>query len=122
MRAPARTSRKSRKADEMPPLPRLCAPSIVEALPMDVVLRDPTYRPNATPRLIGRIADALICDKRDTPFLGLMALLCPHRPDGSRAVRSRRVSVVARGSAPRAGRVLRGPVHPDAPQHEPPAP
>jgi hypothetical protein len=42
---------------------------------MDVVLRDPTYRPNATPRLIGRIADAFICDKRDTPFLGLMALL-----------------------------------------------
>jgi fatty acid desaturase len=42
---------------------------------MDVVLSDPTYRPNETPRPLERIAETLICDKRDTPFLALMALL-----------------------------------------------
>jgi fatty acid desaturase len=42
---------------------------------MEVVLRDPTYRPPATPGLLDRLAEGLICDQRDIPFLRLMALL-----------------------------------------------
>ncbi len=42
---------------------------------MDVVLRDPTYRPAETPGLLHRIAEAFICDRRDAPFLGLIAVL-----------------------------------------------
>jgi hypothetical protein len=42
---------------------------------MDVVLRDPTYQPRATPGARERIAETFLCDRRDTPFLSLMALL-----------------------------------------------
>jgi hypothetical protein len=42
---------------------------------MDVVLSDPTYQPPATPGVRERIAEGFIHDRRDIPFLGLMALL-----------------------------------------------
>jgi hypothetical protein len=42
---------------------------------MDVVLRDPTYQPPAAPGVRERIADGVINDRRDIPFLGLMTLL-----------------------------------------------
>jgi fatty acid desaturase len=42
---------------------------------MAPVLRDPTYAPRASPSLGERMASPFIRDKRDLPFLALMALL-----------------------------------------------
>ena len=42
---------------------------------MEILLDDPTYRPCEKPRTAERIAEHFIHDRRDTPFLGLMALL-----------------------------------------------
>jgi hypothetical protein len=42
---------------------------------VDLALRDPTYRPSASPSLLERAATRFICDVRDVPFLRLMALL-----------------------------------------------
>ena len=42
---------------------------------MGIVLSDPTYCPRDTPSLGDRMAAHFIRDPRDTPFLGLMALL-----------------------------------------------
>jgi len=42
---------------------------------MDVVLSDPTYQPPAAPRVRERIAEGFIHDRRDIPFLELMAVL-----------------------------------------------
>jgi fatty acid desaturase len=44
-------------------------------LAMEVVLSDPTYQAPQTPSPFEQIATRLICDRRDAPFLGLMALL-----------------------------------------------
>jgi fatty acid desaturase len=40
---------------------------------MEVVLSDPTYRPRSS--AVERLAERFICDRRDLPFLGLMAVL-----------------------------------------------
>jgi fatty acid desaturase len=42
---------------------------------MELILDDPTYRPCERPRIAERIAEHFIHDRRDAPFLGLMALL-----------------------------------------------
>jgi hypothetical protein len=42
---------------------------------MELVLRDPTYQPTATPGALERVAEQFINDRRDVPFLRLMALL-----------------------------------------------
>jgi len=42
---------------------------------VNITLRDPTYTPPAAPGLVERIAEKLIHDPRDLPFLKLMALL-----------------------------------------------
>jgi hypothetical protein len=42
---------------------------------MELVVRDPTYQPAATPSLLERVAEQMINDRRDVPFLRLMALL-----------------------------------------------
>ncbi len=42
---------------------------------MDLVLRDPTYTPAAAPGALERLADTVIHDRRDVPFLRLMAVL-----------------------------------------------
>lgn len=42
---------------------------------MDLVLNDPTYRQPDKPRSFDRMAERFIHDRRDTPFLKLMALL-----------------------------------------------
>ena len=41
---------------------------------MEVVLSDPTYEAPQTPSLVDRIASRFICDRRDIPFLELMAI------------------------------------------------
>jgi hypothetical protein len=43
--------------------------------PVQLALRDPTYETSATPVLLERIAERFIHDRRDLPFLKLMALL-----------------------------------------------
>jgi fatty acid desaturase len=42
---------------------------------MEVVLHDPTYRPGPTPSRIERLAERFVNDRRDVPFLELMAIL-----------------------------------------------
>jgi hypothetical protein len=42
---------------------------------VEIALQDPVYRPPAAPLLRERIAEHFICDRRDIPFLKLMAIL-----------------------------------------------
>ena len=89
---------------------------------MELVLRDPTYRPESAGTHVARTAERFIHDRRDVPFLRLMAVTTlTVIPTGLAALRARAVPLVARGGAPRARRLLHGPLRAHAPQHEPPA-
>jgi fatty acid desaturase len=46
----------------------------VKASVVDIAVRDPVYKPTPTSDAWGRIAEHFICDRRDLPFLKLMAI------------------------------------------------